>query len=167
MNMIVAVTGNMGIGYKNDLLVNIPEDKRYFRTLTKGKVVVMGRKTLESLPGGRPLKNRVNIVLSTTLDKRTEGITVVSNLARLEEALKAYSSEDVFVIGGQRIYETLLPKTNVIYITRVTCKDPLKCDRFFPDIDSMSGWQKTWAAEAREWENGSFRFEKYERISSM
>ena len=79
MNLIAAVDKNWAIGLGNKLLVSIPQDMKFFRETTKGKVVAMGRKTLESFPGGQPLKNRVNIVLTTDRDYKTKGIVCKGN----------------------------------------------------------------------------------------
>ena len=88
MNLIAAVDKNWGIGLKNKLLVSIPDDMKFFRQTTTGKVVVMGRKTLESFPGGKPLKNRVNIVMTRDKDYRADGAVVVHDLDELHEELK-------------------------------------------------------------------------------
>ena len=101
MNLIAAVDKNWAIGYQNKLLTSIPEDMKFFRQTTTGKVVVMGRKTLESFPGKKPLKNRTNIVLTKNPSYQAEGAIVVHNEDELREELKKYDSEDIFVIGGR------------------------------------------------------------------
>ena len=108
MNMIVAVDNNWAIGNHNELLVSIPADMKFFRQETDGKVVVMGRKTLESFPNGMPLVNRVNIVLTENPDYQVKGAKIVHSLAELQEELKQYRSEDVYVIGGEQIYRQML-----------------------------------------------------------
>ena len=108
MNLIVAVDKNWGIGYQNSLLVRIPEDMKFFRSETIGKVVVMGSNTLRSFPGGNPLKNRVNIVLWPGGEKR-EDCTIVGSLGELFAEIKKYPKDDVFVVGGAMLYRTLLP----------------------------------------------------------
>ena len=92
MNLIAAVDKNWGIGLKNRLLVSIPDDMKFFRQTTTGKVVVMGRKTLESFPGGKPLKNRVNVVLTSDLDYQVKDAVVVHSLEELHAELKKYPS---------------------------------------------------------------------------
>ena len=109
MKMIVAVDKNWGIGKNNDLLVSIPADMKMFRTETSGKVVVMGRKTLESFPGGLPLKNRTNIVLSGNPDYQVKGAIVVHSLQELLEEIKKYPKDQVYCIGGDSVYKMLLP----------------------------------------------------------
>ena len=118
MNLIVAVDKNWAIGLGNQLLVSIPQDMKFFRETTKGKVVAMGRKTLESFPGGQPLKNRVNVVLTTDKDYKTKGITLVHSIEDMVEELKKYEEEDVYVIGGETIYRQLLPYCKKAYITK-------------------------------------------------
>ena len=88
MRLIVAVDKNWGIGKNNDLLVSIPSDKKFFRQETTGKVVVMGRKTLESFPGGLPLKNRTNVVLTRNAGYRAKDTVIVHDIPELLEELK-------------------------------------------------------------------------------
>ena len=103
MNLIAAADENWGIGKNGGLLAHISGDMKYFRETTKGKVVVMGRKTLESFPGGKPLKNRVNIVLTQNQDFAPEGVTVCHSIEETLKTLKQYPKEDVFIIGGGMI----------------------------------------------------------------
>ena len=100
MNLIVAVDQNWAIGKDNDLLVSIPNDKKTFRQMTTGRVVVMGRKTLESFPGGLPLKNRTNIVLTRNRDYHVKDAVIVHDLGELFNELEKYDTNDVYVIGG-------------------------------------------------------------------
>ena len=109
MNLIVAVDSNWAIGKENKLLVSIPQDMKFFRETTKGKVVAMGRKTLESFPGGQPLKNRVNVVLTTDKNYKVKDTVIVHTIEEMLDELKKYDSEDIFVIGGESIYRQLLP----------------------------------------------------------
>ena len=109
MNLIAAVDKNWAIGKDNKLLVSIPIDMKFFRETTTGKVVVMGRKTLESFPNGLPLKNRTNIVLTHNANYDGKGAIVVNTMEALLEELKKYNSEDIYVIGGEQIYKALLP----------------------------------------------------------
>ena len=108
MNLIAAVDQNWAIGNKNELLVRIPADQKFFRETTTGKVVVMGRKTLESFPNGLPLKNRTNIVLTHDHTYKVPGAVVVHDMDELHEELKKYDSQDIYVIGGETIYRQLL-----------------------------------------------------------
>ena len=99
MNLIAAVDRNWAIGKNNELLVRIPMDQKFFRETTTGKVVVMGRKTLESFPNGLPLKNRTNIVLTHNPNYAVKDAIIVHSLDELHEELKKYNSEDIYVIG--------------------------------------------------------------------
>ena len=98
MNLIVAVDKNWAIGLGNKLLVSIPADMKFFRQTTTGKVVVMGRKTLESFPGGQPLKNRTNIVITRDANYKVKDGIVVSTIEEALEELKKYNDEDIFDI---------------------------------------------------------------------
>lgn len=127
MYLIVAVDEDWGIGKNNDLLCHLPDDMKYFKKRTTGHTVIMGRKTLESFPGGNPLKNRTNIVLSSNeIDKD------VVLCHSVDEVLKK-CDDDAFVIGGGSIYKQFLPYCNVAYITKIH-KD-FDADTFFPVID--------------------------------
>ena len=103
MKCIVAVDKNWGIGYKNQLLVSIPADMRFFKEATTGKVVVMGKNTLESLPGGKPLPNRTNIVVALEKNYKVPGATVVNSIEEAIEAVKEFDTNDVYIIGGGSI----------------------------------------------------------------
>lgn len=140
MNVIVAVDKNWGIGRDGHLLFNIPEDKKFVRIMTRGRVLVMGRHTFLDLPSGKPLKDRVNIVLSADTDFAPEGAVVCRSLAELKEELGKYNTDDVFVFGGQKVYEELLPYCKFANVTKVDADG--QADRFFPDIGKIEGWGK-------------------------
>ncbi|MBQ8827482.1 MAG: dihydrofolate reductase [Oscillospiraceae bacterium] len=159
MKAIVAVSRNLGIGKDNDLLYNIPEDKKFFRSMTLGKVVVMGRKTLESMPGGKPLKDRTNIVMTRDNAYSAEGVTVCRSVEELEKELEKYNTDDVMIIGGAEIYRQLLPLCDTAYITKID--NELPADKFFPDIDSMSEWKLTECSEEKEYEGLKYKFCTY------
>ena len=161
MNIIAAVDKNWAIGYKNKLLVSIPSDMKFFRETTTGKVVVMGRKTLESFPGGKPLKNRVNIVLTRAEGYKTEGAVIVNSLDELHEELKKYNSEDVYVIGGESIYAQLLDECDVAHITKIDYE--YSADAYFPDLDKNPDWHITAESEEQTYFNLEYYFYKYER----
>ena len=109
MNIIVCADNNWAIGYKNRLLVSIPNDMKHFREETMGKVVVLGRKTLETFPQGQPLQGRTNIVLSKDKKLHIKGAEVVHSLEELLERLKDFDDEDIYIIGGDSVYQQLLP----------------------------------------------------------
>lgn len=139
MNAIAAVSLNWGIGKGNDLLFHISADMKHFRAMTTGGTVIMGRKTLDSMPGGKPLPKRRNIVITRNRDFTREGVEVVHSV---EEALALTAGEDpekVWVIGGGEIYKSLLPYCRRCCLTRVY--DRPDCDVFFPDLDTMAQWK--------------------------
>ena len=119
MKIIVAADKNWGIGKDNKLLVSIPADMKMFRQETTGKVCVMGRKTLESFPGGLPLKNRTNIVLTHNQNYKVKDAIIIHSIEELLEELKKYNAEDVYCIGGDTIYKQLLPYCDVAQVTKI------------------------------------------------
>ena len=138
MNLIAAVDKNWAIGNKNKLLVRIPDDQKFFRETTTGKVVVMGRKTLESFPNGLPLKNRTNIVLYPNGEKRDDCV-VVGSLSELYEELKKYEKDDVFIIGGAMFYKTMLPYCDEVFVTKVDADG--EAEVFFENLDQKKEWK--------------------------
>ena len=146
MQAIVNVTSNFGIGLRDRLLVSIPEDLRRFRTLTTGRTVICGRRTLETFPGKKPLKNRRNLILSHDPSFFVPGAEVVHSLPELFAALRP--DEDAFVIGGASVYETLLPYCSRILLTETLVELP--ADRFFPDPSTLSGWKIAKTTEAMQ-----------------
>lgn len=159
MNLIVAVDNKWGIGKNNGLLFSIPEDMRYFRLLTKNKVVLMGYNTLLSLPNQSPLKNRVNIVLAPENVVRDDCI-VVHSLEELFSELKKYDDDDLFVIGGGMFYKTMLPYCENAYITQIYAYGDATV--FFENLDKLDNWKKSNLSEIKHHENLSFRFTIYE-----
>ena len=119
MNLIAAADENWGIGKNGGLLAHISGDMKYFRETTKGKIVVMGRKTLEGLHGGQPLGNRINVVLSENPAYKIKGAVVCHNIDEALEYLKQFSSEDIYVIGGESIFRQFLPYCNTVYLTHI------------------------------------------------
>ena len=117
MKAIFHADKNWGIGKGNDLMFSIPKDMKFFRETTKGKVVVMGLNTLRSFPNGKPLKNRINIVLSP--DDVEEEVVTVHSLSELFGEIKKYPADDVFVIGGASVYSALIPYCTEVLVTIV------------------------------------------------
>ena len=161
MNIIVAVDKNYGIGRDGGLLFSIPEDMAYFRSMTRGKTVIMGRKTLESLPGGRPLKDRRNIVFSRNANFEREGVEKVSSVEELLDIIK--EEEDAFVIGGEAIYRGMLCYCDKAYVTMVDAE--ADADRFFPRIEDMPEWTLAQSSEWKEHEGIRFQFREYHRTA--
>ena len=163
MKAIAAVDKNWAIGNGGSLLAGIPEDMKFFREMTTGHVVVMGRKTLESFPGKKPLKNRINIVMTRDAAYEPAGPALtVHNMDELNAALSAYDTEDVFVIGGGSIYSLLVPLCDTAYITRID--EEFEADAFFPDLDSSGKWKAQALSEEKEHEHLRFCFMLYKRI---
>ena len=154
MNAIVAVSENFGIGKDNDLLFRIHADLKRFKELTSGHTVIMGRKTLQSLPGGHGLPNRRNIVITRDPNFTADSVEIVHSP---DEAV-ALADQDAFVIGGESIYRAMLPYCNKVYLTQVYAS--AEADAFFP---SLNGWQVAQESDLLE-ENGlSFRYIDYIR----
>ena len=149
MKLIAAVSENWGIGKDNGLLFNIPKDMRFFRETTMGKTVILGRKNLESFPGGRPLKNRTNVVLTRDEGFFCEGALTANSI----DALLAMPcvDDDSFVIGGESAYRQLLPYCDTCYITKVFEKPD--CDRFMVNLDESDEWELVSETEKEE-DNG-------------
>lgn len=161
MKAILSADKNWGIGYQNRLLVSIPSDMKFFRQTTTGKVVVMGRKTLESFPNGMPLKNRTNIVLTGNKGYHVKDAVIVHSKEELMEELKKYDTDDVYVIGGESIYRMLLPYCSTVYVTKID--QAFQADTFFPNLDEMDEWVMTEEGEEQTCFDLEFVFTKYER----
>ena len=162
MNTIVSVDNNWGIGCNNDLLFHVPEDMRYFKEKTIGKVVVMGENTFYSLPNQKPLKDRTNIVLSDKKDLQIDGVTICHSLDELLELIKQFVAEDIFVVGGQAIYELLLPYCQVAYITHFNAE--AQADKHFPNLSTHKEWRLAARSEPVKSKGLTFTFDRYERL---
>jgi len=134
LSIIVAMATNNGIGKDNQLLWHISEDLKYFKRITLGKPVIMGRKTYESI--GKPLPGRRNIIISRA-EKQIDGCEVFKSI---EDALLAIRDEEAFVIGGAEIYKQTLSKASNLYVTQVF--SAFEADVFFPEIDKNQ-WELT------------------------
>ena len=157
LEAIVAVYSDWGIGADGTQPVTARADRQRFRELTEGAAVIMGRKTLADFPGGKPLKNRVNIVL--TRGAAIEGaITVRSAAEALEEAEKQGRT---LVIGGESIYREFLPHIGRIYVTKLDCRP--HSNVFFPNLDDDPSWRVVKASAKQEEDDLGFRFLIYER----
>ena len=162
MNLIVAVDNNWAIGNKNKLLVSIPNDMKHFREETTGKVVVLGRKTLETFPQGQPLKNRTNIILSRNAKHEVKGAITVHSVEELLEELKKYDDGDVYVIGGDSVYKQLLPYCNVAHVTKIDHE--YEADTYFPNLDRDPEWEIMADSDEQTYFDLPYQFLKYERI---
>ena len=160
MNLIVAVDSNWAIGKENKLLVSIPQDMKFFRETTKGKVVAMGRKTLESFPQGQPLKNRVNIVITRDPSYKVKDAVVVHSVEEAIEESRKYDG-DVFVIGGESIYRAMLPYCDTALVTRIDYA--YEADTWFPNLDEDEEWELTDEGEEQTCFDLEYAFTRYER----
>ena len=161
MNIIVAVDKNWSIGCKGKLLISIPEDMQLFRKETTNKVVVMGRKTLESFPNGLPLKNRTNIVITGDKSYNIKDAIICHSIEEALEEIKKYESEDVYVIGGETIYRQLLPYCDMAHITKIDYE--YDADTRFPNLDEMPEWSIVERSDERTYFDLEYEFLKYAR----
>ena len=161
MKLIVHASKNWGIGRGNALMFRIPKDMKFFRETTAGGVVIMGRKTLESFPGSKPLPNRVNIVLSHNPDFCVEGVTAVHSAEEAAQEAARYPDREVFVIGGAKIYELMLPFCDTALITRVM--EDADADAFIRDFDADPEWELTSQSDDIEDNGHLLRFCEYKR----
>ena len=161
MTIIVAADENWAIGNKDDLLVRIKEDHRNFKALTKGNVVILGRKTLCTFPGGLPLKERTNIIMSRDPEYKVEGAEVAHSVEELLEIVKQYDDDKVFVIGGGTIYDQLLPYCNKAVVTRLD--HAYEADTYFHDLDADPEWEITNTSDEMTSFDLTYHFVTYER----
>ncbi len=158
MDLIAVVDQNWAIGRNGDQLCYIPADLKHFQALTTGHAVLLGRKTLATFPGGRPLKNRRNLILSRDPGFAPEGAEVFRDV----DSLLSAAPVDSFVIGGESVYRALLPHCDRAFITKLDKAWP--ADAFFPDLDADPNWAVTEEGERQEHEGISFRYVTYERV---
>ncbi|MES2560024.1 MAG: dihydrofolate reductase [Bacteroidota bacterium] len=159
ISLIVAADENNAIGNQNQLLCHLPADLKYFRLTTTGHHIIMGRKTYESV--GRPLPNRVNIVISRTPELEIEGCVVKSSLESAIEFARAAGETELFITGGGVIFEQSMPITNRIYLTRI--HHSFEADTFFPDMGEEWKLTQDEMHEADEKNAYPFSFQVYEK----
>ncbi|MCI5722046.1 MAG: dihydrofolate reductase [Firmicutes bacterium] len=161
MKLIMAADRNWAIGKDGDLLCHLPGDLKYFKEKTVGKTVIMGRGTLESLPGKKPLPKRENIVISGNPDYAVPGAVVLHSHEELFDYIRDKDSDEVMVMGGGRVYRELLPYCDTCYITRIY--ESFDADTWFVNLDEMPEFEIVWQSELQE-ENGiQYRFLEYRR----
>lgn len=158
MKAILHADKEWGIGKSNGLMFSIPADMKFFRETTVGNVVVMGSNTLKSFPGGRPLKNRTNIVLWPGGEKRDDCL-VVGSLEALFAEIKKYDPEKVFVIGGAMMYKTLLPYCSEVLVTKVDVVGG--ADAYFENLDENPDFELVHISEPIETNGYTIRFTTY------
>lgn len=158
MKAIVAVDKKWGIGKKNGLLFELPEDMKFFRKTTLNKVVIMGSNTLKSFPNGNPLKNRTNVVLFPGGEKREDCI-IVGSMKELKQTLKNYPQEEIFVIGGAMFYKTMLPYCSEVFVTKVDADG--EAEVFYENLDQKKEWSCVYESENIETNGYSIKFTTY------
>ena len=161
MKIILSADENWGIGNKGQLLIRIPNDMKNFRAETMGKVLVYGRKTLETFPGQQPLEGRKNIILSSNPDYTVRNATVVHSLDELKEAISTYDTDMVYCIGGARVYEELLPMTDTCIVTKI--EREFEADRFFTNLDESDEWELIEESEEQVYFDTTYTFRTYRR----
>ncbi|MCQ2551313.1 MAG: dihydrofolate reductase [Clostridia bacterium] len=161
MKMIVAVDENWAIGNGNQLLCHIPEDLKYFKKKTTGKVVIMGRKTLESLPGGKPLPNRTNVIVTKDENFEKDGCIVVHSLEEVLALKERFNDDDLMVTGGASIYTQLLPYCDTCYVTKIHHR--FDADTFIPNLDKDESLIIRMHTGMKEDNGYKFQFLEYRR----
>lgn len=161
MNILVAVDNNWAIGNKNQLLVSIPSERKMLHEETAGKVVVLGRKTLDVFSQGLPIKSKANYVLSKDSKLSVKGAQVVKSVEVLMEELKNFPSEDIFVVGGASIYEQLLPYCDTVHVTKIDRE--YQADAYFPNLDKSDEWIVTDESDEFTYFDIAYEFIKYQR----
>ena len=163
MKLIVAVDRNWAIGKNNRLMWSIPADMKFFRETTKGNVVIMGRKTLESFPQGQPLPERVNIVLTRDPGYRVKGAVVVHSVEEAVKEAGKCTPKELLVIGGESIYRQMLPLCDTAYVTKID--HAFDADTYFPNLEEDEEWRMTKISEEQTCFDLEYYFTVYERVS--
>lgn len=161
MNAVVAVDKNWAIGNRGKLLVSIPNDMKRFRQITTGKIVVLGRKTLDTFPQKQPLKNRTNIILTRDMDYKVSDAIIVHSIDELLEELKKYPTEDVYIIGGDSVYAQMLPYCDTVYATNI--EHSYEADTYFPNLDKLDEWSVEEESEEQTYFDLEYVFRTYKK----
>lgn len=161
MKIIVAVDENWGIGYRNRLLVSIPADLCFFKEKTAGNIIVMGRKTLESFPGHRPLKSRTNVVITRDTSYKIEDAIVINDMKELEKIVTGENSDRTYVIGGGSVYRQLEPYCDTAYVTKISKK--FKADTYFPNLDDKDEWEQIHESDKQSYKDIEYVYTEYRR----
>lgn len=161
MKLIAVVDSNWAIGNRGQQLVNIPQDQKMFRDRTLGKVIVMGRKTLESLPGGQPLYGRTNVVLTKDMRFQAKGAKICHSVDEVLKLLEHIPQEDIYIIGGQTIYEQFLPYCEEAFITWIDYE--YHADTYFPNLDQSENWVMTEESDEQTYFNLCYTYRTYKK----
>jgi dihydrofolate reductase len=163
MNLIAAVDNNWAIGNRGSLLVRIPNDQKQFREMTLGKVIVLGRKTLDTFPQQQALASRVNIVLTSDQNYSRKGVVAVHSIDELLKELEKYDDNDIYVVGGESVYKQLLPYCNVAHITKIDYE--YQADAYMPNLDENPEWKLADESDEQTYFDLEYYFLKYEKMS--
>ena len=161
MKIVVSVDRNWAIGKDNKLLVRIPSDMQQFRNLTIGNVVIMGRKTFDSLPNHEPLEGRKNIILTRDENYTARGVEVAHSVDELMDLIADVDTDSVFVIGGATIYEQLLDKCDEAIITYIDYE--YQADTFFPNLEEREEWELVEESDEKTYFDLEYYFRTYKR----
>ena len=162
MNVYVTADSNWAIGKGNELLVRIPREQKNFLEETAGKVVVMGHKTFQTIHKGLPIQGRTNIIMSGNKKLQIKGAIVVNSLEELLEKLEDYDTADVNIIGGESIFQQLLPYCHVIHVTKLD--QTYAADKYFPDLDKAPQWKLTADSDEQTYFDIAYEFLRYEKV---
>ncbi|MGN0158460.1 MAG: dihydrofolate reductase [Brotaphodocola sp.] len=161
MKLIAVVDSNWAIGSRGQQLVNIPQDQKMFREMTLGKVIVMGRKTMESLPGGQPLYGRTNIVLTKDPNFQVKGAKICHSVDEVMELLKGVSQDDIYIIGGQTVYEQFLPFCEEALVTWIDYV--YAADTYLPNLDKAEDWKLVEESDEQTYFNLCYTYRTYKK----
>lgn len=164
MKAILHADNEWGIGKNNSLMFRLPADMRFFKNTTTGNVVVMGSNTLKSFPGGKPLKDRLNIVLYPGGEKRDDCI-IVHTLEELFAEIKKHDSDKVYVIGGMMMYKTLLPYCSEALVTKVDAVGG--ADAFFENLDMNPNFKLVYESEPEVTNGYTIKFTSYKNLNPL
>jgi len=159
MQLFVAVDNNWAIGNRDNLLVRIPEDHKFFRQTTMGHVVVLGRKTLAGFPNGLPLKGRTNIIVTHDPDFKAKDAIIVHSKEELLAELTKYDSDEIFIIGGESIYNMMYEYCDTAHVTKICYS--YQADRYFPNLDEMDNWVITGESDEQTYFDLEYYFYRY------
>lgn len=165
MNVYVTVDSKWGIGYNNNLLIQIPRSQKLFQEETEGKVLVMGRKTFEIMFKGQPLPGRTNIILSENQEYQAKGALVVHSLGELLKELKQYPEEEINIVGGESVFEQLLPYCDVVHVVKLDYT--YETNKYFPNLDKSSDWKMMVASDELTYFDVPYEFLGYGRVSPV
>lgn len=161
VSMLVAVDRNWGIGKEGDLLIKIPEDMKFFKDISINNVIIMGRKTFESLPNRKPLVNRVNIIITSDKNYKVENAIVVNSIEEAIEKAKEYKDLEIINIGGGKIFNQMIDHCDIAYVTYIDRE--FEADTFCPRIDQLPDWKLESESEEKTYLDIKYYFRKYSK----